>query len=186
MISKPDLSNSPIIAAVKNDEQLESALTSESEIVFILYGDILTIPEITGKVKAAGKSAIVHVDLVSGLSSREVAVDYIAKVAKADGIISTKPVLIRRGKELGLFTVLRVFIIDSMALSNISRDLKIVEPDVLEVLPGVVPEMIAKICETVSIPVIAGGLVSTKKDILAALNAGAVSISTSSQNIWHV
>ena len=37
----------------------------------------------------------------------------------ADGIITTKPALVRRARELGMFTVLRYFLIDSMALENI-------------------------------------------------------------------
>ena len=55
----------------------------------------------------AWKMAVGHVDLIGGLSSREIAVDFIKNNTEADGIISTKPALIRRGKELSLFTVMR-------------------------------------------------------------------------------
>ena len=51
---------SPVIAAVKDDEGVDACLKSESQVVFILYGDICTIPEIVFKVKAAGKLAVVH------------------------------------------------------------------------------------------------------------------------------
>ena len=44
---------SPVIVAVKDDEGVEACLKSESQVVFILYGDICTIPEIVSKVKAA-------------------------------------------------------------------------------------------------------------------------------------
>ena len=43
-----------------------------------------------------GKKAIVHVDLILGLSSKEISVDFIKKYTKADGIISMKPTLIKR------------------------------------------------------------------------------------------
>ncbi len=35
----------PVIAAVKDDEGLEKCLESESQIVFILYGDLIRIPD---------------------------------------------------------------------------------------------------------------------------------------------
>lgn len=106
---------SPVIAAVKDDEGVDACLKSESQVVFILYGDICTIPEIVSKVKAAGKLAVVHLDLIHGLASKNIAADFIKKYTEADGVISTKPTIIHRAKELGMLTVLRVFLIDSMA-----------------------------------------------------------------------
>ena len=64
---------------------------------------------------------MVHVDLISGLSSKEIVVDFIRKNTEADGIISTKAALIKRGKELKMFTVLRYFLLDSMAYENIRQ-----------------------------------------------------------------
>lgn len=61
---------SPVIAAVKDDEGVDACLKSESQVVFILYGDICTIPEIVSKVKAAGKLAVVHLDLIHGWHRR--------------------------------------------------------------------------------------------------------------------
>ena len=88
---KEALEDSPIIAAVKDDEGLSRCLTSDSRIIFILYGDIVTISDIVETVKSAGKLAIVHLDLINGLSSKEVAVDFLQKYTNADGIITTKP-----------------------------------------------------------------------------------------------
>lgn len=139
-MTAPDITACPVIAAVKNEAQLENALRSECEVVFLLFGDLLNVAELTERVRAAGKFPVVHLDLVNGLSPRDIAVDFIAKTTRAGGIISTRPALVRRAKELGLFTVLRVFVIDSMALENLARDRLNVEPDVLEILPGVMPE----------------------------------------------
>lgn len=50
------LEDSPVIAAVKNDAGLGKCLTCDSKIIFILYGDILTIPQIVETVKSAGKN----------------------------------------------------------------------------------------------------------------------------------
>lgn len=178
------LENCPVIAAVKNREQLEKCFSSQCEIIFLLFGDICNITENVQLVKDSGKFVVVHIDLISGLSSKEIAVDFIRRYTKADGIISTRPLLIKRAGELGLFTVLRVFVIDSMAISNIKKEKDTAQPDVIEILPGLMPKIITGICKEINVPIIAGGLISDKEDIMSALKAGAVSISTTNEAAW--
>lgn len=183
---KEALEDSPIIAAIKDDDGLKKCITSDSHVVFILYGDIITIPEIVAAVKASGKIAMVHLDLITGLSSKEIAVDFLKKYTQADGIITTKPTLIKRAKELGFYTILRLFLIDSMAYENIDRQVKAAKPDLIEVLPALMPKIVSKVCKLSPTPVIAGGLVSDKEDIMALLQAGVISISSTNQNIWFL
>ena len=64
------LENSPVIAAVKDDDGLKKCLETDSSIVFILYGDICNIPQIVETVKSAGKIAMVHVDLTDSARKR--------------------------------------------------------------------------------------------------------------------
>ena len=129
---------------------------------------------------------MVHIDLIAGLSGKEVAVDYIKQETLADGIISTKMAIVKRAKELGLVTVFRFFVIDSMAFDNIRRQSESVHPDIIEVLPGLMPKVIRRICTESRIPVIAGGLITDREDIMAALNAGAISISTTNRQVWFM
>ncbi|MCD8361487.1 MAG: glycerol-3-phosphate responsive antiterminator [Lachnospiraceae bacterium] len=178
------LAESSVIAAIKSDEGLQRCLKSESRIIFILYGDICNISDIVSKIKKSGKIALVHVDLINGLSSREIVVDFIKKYTSADGIITTKPALIKRAKELSLCTVLRIFALDSMAYENIERQVRSAGPDVIEVLPGMMPKIIAHICRQIPTPVIAGGLVSEKRDAMELLNAGAICVSTTNPGLW--
>ena len=105
---------------------------------------------------------MVHIDLIQGLSSREVAVDFIHTYTSADGIISTRAPLIQRARELSMYTVMRFFLLDSMAFESIEKQLGHIRPDVVEVLPGPMPGIVKKICRLVSCPVIAGGLVERK------------------------
>ena len=183
---KEALEDSPIIAAIKDDRGLEKCLGCDSKIIFILYGDVLTIPSIVERVKVGGKLAFVHMDLVQGLSSKEVAVDFIANNTKADGIISTKGALIHRAKELSLYTVMRFFVIDSMAYGNIERQLQNVKPDVIEVLPGPMPSVVRRMHGMFHRPLISSGLISEKEDVYAILDAGATSISTTNQDVWFL
>lgn len=178
---------SPVIAAVKDLDQLEECLTLDNIlVVFLLFGDLCTIGDVAARVKAAGKIVLVHVDLISGLSSsQEIAVDFLRQNTQADGIITTKPNFIRRARELKLFTVMRLFVIDSMALAGISK-LESVKPDFIEVLPGVMPKTIRKISQSTRIPLLAGGLIADKEDVVAALSAGAMAVSATSREVWRM
>lgn len=180
----------PVIAAVKNDAGLQAAVEMEEiQVIFVLYGDICTIPEILERIKAAGKKAMVHIDLIAGLSAKEISVEFIARQTRADGIITTKPALVRRAKELGIFAVLRFFVIDSLALKNIENlemQCGTSRPDFIEVLPGVMPKVLGRIAKVSRIPMIAGGLITEKEDVIAALSVGAIAVSSTNQDVWKL
>ena len=176
---KEAIENTPIIPAIKDAESLEQCLKSDACVIFILFGDICNIAEIVERIKAEGKLAMVHMDLIAGLGSKEVSVDYIKER-------TTKPMLAKHARELGLATVLRFFIIDSMALSNLSKQTREARPDCIEVLPGVMPKIIRKITGENKTPLIAGGLISDKEDVCNALDAGAVAVSSTNAKIWFL
>ena len=56
----------------------------------------------------------------------------------------------------------------------------------VELMPGVIPKILRRLCERVSVPVIAGGLIETKEEIIAAINAGAAAVSTTNQEVWEL
>ena len=177
----------PIIAAVKNMEDLEQCCKlSDIHVIFILFGDICSIADIVKKVKSTNKIAMAHVDLIGGLSPREIAVEFLKNNTEADGIITTKPALIRKARELSMYTVLRYFLLDSMAYENILTQQHSVHPDFIEVLPGAMPEVIRRLCTEVRTPIIAGGLLTDKTSVMAALSAGAVAVSSTNHNVWNL
>ena len=181
------ISDNPIIAAVKDDTGLKKCLDfSDVNVVFVLYGRISTIGDIVSTLKKAGKTVIVHMDLISGLNSKEDAVDFIAKYTNADGIISTRLEQIKRGRELSLCTIFRIFLLDSKVLDNINNRQITEYADAVEILPGLMPKIISKMSKTLSIPLIAGGLISDKEDVINALNAGAFAISSTNSNVWKM
>ena len=116
--------------------------------------------------------------------------DFIRYRTRADGIITTRANLIHHAKDLGLSTVLRFFILDSLALSNIKKLTRVnraAMPDVIEILPGIiVPKIMRKISAMSCVPVIAGGLIKDREDVMNMLNNGAVAISTSAQDVWFM
>lgn len=174
----------PVIPAIKNKEWLESCQKSESEIVYIIYGDICNIVDIVDEVKNMGKIAIVHIDLIVGLASKEISVDFIKKYTRADGIISMKPAIIKRANELGLFTIQRFYMMDALTYANIEKYVKNCDPDVVEFLPAGLPKVIKYLLEQIDKPVVASGLILDKEDVVGALKAGAIAVSTTNREMW--
>ena len=180
------LLDSPVIAAVKDDTGLEKALQSDCQVIFLLFGTLLNIGQLVQKVHSCDKICFVHIDLIEGLSNRDIAVDCIAQMAAPDGIISTRAPFIRRAQQLGLSAVQRMFLLDSISLKNVITQMEAHRPDYIEVLPGVIPSIIREITEKTSTPLIAGGLIRSKQDVFQALQAGAVAVSTSCQAVWNM
>ncbi len=179
------LEDAPVVASVKDAPGLAVAMESRAQVLFLLYGDLMHIGPIVSQVHQAGKVVFVHLDLIDGLSSSPVAVDFILDTG-ADGILTTKPSLIRRAKALGLLAVQRFFLLDSMALENISRHLKQDAPDLIEVLPGLMPQVIGQLARRAHCPVITGGLITDKDAVIAALSAGAVAVSSTDSQVWSM
>ena len=176
----------PVIAAIKDEKGLENCCTCEEiRVVFILYGDICSIGAIVERVKSAGKIAMVHMDLIDGLKGKESTVDFIKQFTTADGIISTKTQLIRQAKDLGLLTVQRFFALDSKGLESIEEMLRSSQPDLIEIVPGVIPKVLTRFAGG-STPVIAGGLFETKAELTTALGCGIIAVSTGQTSLWYM
>ena len=171
------LNENKFVCAIKDDNGLEKVIKSKHKVVFILYGSVMNICDIVKKLKSAQKITFVHIDLIEGLSSKEVAVEFIAKNTGADGIISTKQTLIKSAASYGLLTVQRFFLIDSLAFSNLKKQLNNSSMDVVEVLPACCTKTISEIIKLTDLPVIASGMIRDKEDIDQALLAGATAIS---------
>ena len=170
----------PVIAAVKDEDGVLNCMQKDINVVFVLFGELTTISDIVDRLKSAGKIVIVHLDLIGGLAVREESVRFIKQYTKADGIISTKPDMIKYAKELGLYTIFRIFVIDSKAFNAISS------ADLIEILPGIMPRIIQKFSQKTHVPIIAGGLISEKEDVINALDAGAIAISSTNQQVWNM
>lgn len=180
------LMNEPVIAAIRSEEDLNKAIKSEAGIVFVLYGNINNIGIIYKKLREASKLVFIHVDMIDGLKGDQSGIEYVKSLGDDIGIITTKQSNIKYGKQLGLYTILRIFIVDSLSLRTGIKNLQAVMPDGVEVMPGAAYKIIKNIRKEVSIPIIAGGLIEDKKEIIEAMNAGAVAISTTEYNLWNV
>lgn len=180
------LEENPIIAALRRREALPLAADSPARVVFLLCGDILCVKEDVALLKKAGKRVFVHMDLLGGIGRDAPAVEYMVRQVQPDGIISTRSQVIRLGKEQGIATVQRFFLVDSQSVALAAETAAVSRPDLAEVMPGICPRVIRSLFQQMKTRIIAGGMVEEKGDILAALAAGAVGVSTSKASLWDV
>lgn len=177
------LEQDPIIAAIRNDGW-DAALVSPVPVLFYLSADLLTVQERIAQAHDHGKILFIHMDLAEGIGKDRAAVRYLAN-AGVDGIISTKASLIRFAKEQNLLTVQRFFALDSRGLDSIDEMIRSACPHLVEIMPGVISKAIRRFSSS-RIPVIAGGLVTTKEEVTEALKSGATAVSTGQPELWYV
>ncbi len=178
------LDNNPIIAAVRSETDLKEAVNTSVEIIFLLRSSILTLPRMIETVHEKSKLIFVHSDFSDGIGNDKDGIAYLKSLG-VDGIISTRSAIIKHARELGLLTVQRFFIVDSHSIDTAIDAINIARPDMIEIMPGIMSKIIERFSEAVRAPVIAGGLIETKQEVIDALSAGATGISTNAKKLWN-
>ena len=173
-----------VIAAVRSEEEFKKALIKEIEIIFMLAPNILTLPNQLKMAHECNKKVFIHIDLAEGIGKDKAGIKLLKKL-NVDGVISTRVNIIRIAKDENLFTVQRFFIVDSKSLETTIEAVKQSRCDVVEIMPGVLPKVISYLNSTLSVPIIAGGLIGSRTEISEALSSGAVAVSTGKSEFWE-
>lgn len=176
----------PVVPALRSEEQLQKAAESMATSVFLLYGDLMSLKNAVKYLQDHGKRVFVHLDLIKGLGKDESAVEYLKTQILADGMITTKGNLITVAKKVGLVPIQRIFLLDSQSLTTGIAQIKSHRPDYIEVLPGLIPDLIQQIVQETGISVITGGLIKTVQQAMEALKKGAMAVSTSEESLWNL
>jgi glycerol uptake operon antiterminator len=179
------LTQTRVIPAVRESELLVRAARAPGKIVYFLFGAPDDIGKMADVVLAYGKVPIVNLDLASGLARDQAAVAFLAH-RKVQGIISTHPEPLRAARDLGLFAIKRTFLLDSAALHGSLKSLDQFLPDAVEVLPALAaPHILVKLAELhPTLPVIAGGLVHSLREVEDLVRQGVSSVSVSDDSLW--
>lgn len=180
------ISKNSIIALVYELDKLDNALNSKCEIIFLLAGNIFNLKEISNRVRSKNKGLYISIDSIDGFSKDTWGLEYIVKNICPDGIIASKPNLIKLSKDMGVFTIQRLFIYDSNSLKNSLNALKDIRPHAVELLPGIMPNIIKDIIDNTKLSLIASGLISDKDDLNQCFSAGALAVASSKEEIWNL
>ncbi len=173
-----------VIPAIRNVKDFEQAVKTDHQYIILLETRLSQLESLVKLAKKHQKKVIIHTDLVQGLKSDEYGLEYLVNNVKVDGLISTRINVITYAKKQGVISIQRLFILDSHALNNNLRTSKEIQPDFIEILPGVIPSVIKEIQEKTKLPVIAGGLIRTKQDVENCLAYGAYAVTTSNKELW--
>ncbi|MDI3473617.1 MAG: glycerol uptake operon antiterminator [Thermotogaceae bacterium] len=152
--------------------------------LFLLQGSINTLPRILKKIKSVGGVLFVDVDFISGLQADDEGILFLKKQG-VNGIITTKPRLVKLARDMNLSVVLRFFAIDSHAVERGAEQIRNYSPDFVEILPGIAAVRVIKKLNTSS-QIIAAGLLDNEEDVREIFKKGINHISTSSAEIWNL
>jgi len=176
----------PVIAAIRNVEDLQMNELNGSAVLFVIGGSIFDLPALVHRAERLRKMVFVDIDLIKGVGKDSQGIRYLAREGRVHGVITTKSNLIRSARKEGLVSVQRIFVLDSDSLSGGLNVIGKSAPDAVEVLPGLIlPKIMDRIRVKTTIPVIAGGLITERKEIQEIVSSGAIGVSTSSAHLWR-
>ena len=176
------LERTPVIAATDR-AGWQSAICSDTEVLFHLGADIISVGDDIASAKQSGKFVFIHIDLADGIGRDRAGIEWLKRLG-ADGIISTRTQLIRAAHDSGMLAVQRFFMLDSKGMHSVAETFENTQPDLIEIMPGVIPKALKAVAAH-KIPVIAGGLIETKQEVTAALSADAIAVSTGKKELWN-
>ncbi|GGK07099.1 glycerol uptake operon antiterminator regulatory protein [Lentibacillus kapialis] len=173
-----------VVPAIRQMKDFEKALESEQNTIIFLETRLAQLKSLVKYSKRSEKQVLLHFDLIQGLKADEYGMEFLIREIKPDGIISTRGNIIKLAKKHKLLAIQRMFLLDSMALDHNLALIDRFKPDCIELLPGLIPDIIEQINVETGIPVVAGGLIRNQKEVSSALDAGAVAVSTSNRELW--
>lgn len=173
-----------VIPAVRGFKELEKALQSPQEVIFLLEGELIQLQSIVGVSKSANKKIYLHLDMVRGIKEDEASIHFLSKCIRIDGVISTRTSSLINAKKYGLGAIQRGFIIDSHSMKTIINSARQAKPDYIEILPSFSHPKIATIKQETGIDIILGGFVEKKEELPTLFGSGAVAVSTSRIELW--
>lgn len=179
----------PVIGALRSTNAKD--LTREDlrlcSVYFFLEGDIFEARK-TVAFANDGVSFFLHLDLFGGIAPDESGFLLLQELfPRVQGIISTRARTLALAQRMGFSTIFRLFCIDSESLRTGIRVAQEVRPDAVEILPGIVFPKLRRYIPLESFPpIICGGFIRTKREVLDILRSGALAVSTSSRELWKM
>jgi glycerol uptake operon antiterminator len=174
-----------VAAVIRRGEDLPGALASQVPAIFFVRAPAFHLGPLVWAVQARHKLAFVHIDLIAGLGKDRAGVTFLAREIGVNGIITSHSGLVAAARAERVIAVQRLLLHDDLALPSALSALDHARPDIVEILPGVIfPLVVNQIRDRLSLPIIVGGFVTEAAQRQAALQNGALAISTSSASLW--
>ncbi|EUJ30005.1 Glycerol-3-phosphate responsive antiterminator [Listeria grayi] len=175
-----------IIPAAHQERDIEKIIALDGEYLVMLETHIAQLKSLVNLAKSANKKVILHADLINGLKNDDYGAEYLCQEIRPAGIVSTRSNVVIKAKQQHIIAIQRLFTIDSSAYTKGIAMIEKTNPDAIELLPGILPNQIARMKAMMNIPLIAGGLIETEEQVNDALENGAIAITTSNKKLWNL
>ncbi len=110
---------------------------SNSPYIHLSNTHIGNLKSLIDRVHQAGKRASVNVELIGGFNLDRNGAQFLKQMFHADVVMVSNPLLVKSLKKLGLYTILRVILIDSLSLENSARIISETSCDAVELRPAI-------------------------------------------------
>ncbi len=173
-----------VIPAISTFKMLEKFIKSDLEYCVVLNFHINHLNMLVKQIHSANKKCIVHSGMIKGLSSDNSAAEFLIQTLKVDGIIATKPSVIQVAKRNNVLSIFRMFLIDSTSFKRGILSFRECNPDMVELLPAISYQLIDLIKEEIDVPIIGGGMITSKEMITECIASGMECVTTSNYDFW--
>lgn len=182
----------PVLLAVSQIKDFERFLKSPLDTCILMDMHINLLPAMLRSAHGAGKKVFLHADLLRGISADEYGCEYICQQLKADGVISTRAKVLETARRNRTAAILRLFLIDSKSLEKGITLIRSLQPDYVELLPGLACDVIPDLKRRLdagyqeaepAVSFLCGGLIKTPEQITHCLQAGACAVTLSDRKL---
>jgi len=173
------LKNQICVPVVPSMKRLEKFIETDLVVCILQDIHISLLEHMIKTLHDNNKLALVHIDMVHGISSDEHGAEFLCQRLRADGVISSKTRIIETTKKNKKIAIQRMFLIDSKSIERGIETVQKSQPDIVEVMPAIAYKIIPYIKSQINMPLIGGGLLKSKEDILQGLEAGCMAFTVS-------
>lgn len=174
-----ELKQQQCIPVVTTMKKLERFLETELRWCVLQDIHIALLEDMIVKLHRNEKFALVHIEMINGITNDEFGTEFLCQKIRVDGIISSKSKIIEITKRNRKCAIQRMFLIDSKSIERGVEMLMKSQPDAVEVMPAIALKVIPDVKKRLMLPLIGGGLIRDLDDIKDGLSAGFMAFTVS-------
>lgn len=171
-----------IIPSVRELKYLSLACQTTSPLVLLTNTHIGNLKNQVQYVHQHHKKACVQLEMIDGLATDQTAIKLLKQLFKVDALSTTSIACANTAKKIGIYSVFRFFLIDSVSLTRSLKILKHSKFDAIELLPSYCSVVFYPQIRKVVSPAttfIAGGFIRSQEQIESMFKSGINAVSTS-------
>lgn len=175
-----------MIPSIREIKDLTYALNTDLSYVLLSNTHIGNLKALVDRVHRAGKKAIVTVELIRGFNLDKNGAQFLKQIFHVDAVIVSNPLLVHYLRKLGLYTILRIVLMDSLALENSIRIVSETPCNAVELRPAIYGLKFANmLCnERRDLAFFLAGFIRSQKTIKQAQQMGFKGVTLSDRSLW--